>query len=261
MLSKSDLHLEWVGLKTIARKEMVRIFRIWPQTLLPPAVTNTLYFLIFGGFIGSQVNDVQGVGYMNFIVPGLIMMSVVTTSYMNVVSTFFSAKFMRNIDELLVSPLSNMSILLGYVSGGIVRSVLVALIVTGISMFFTKITLTHPWLILFTTLMTSLLFCLAGFINAVFAKKFDDISIVPTFVLTPLTYLGGVFYSIDQLPQFWRTLSLFNPILYLVNVFRYGFLGVSDIPVWNSVWVLCFFLIALFILAFWLLKRGIGLRS
>jgi ABC-2 type transport system permease protein len=222
---------QWVAFQTIVTKEIRRYTRIWAQTLVPPAITMTLYFVIFGALIGSRIGTMEGFTYMQFVVPGLIMMSVINNSYSNVVSSFSSAKFQNNIEELLVSPVSNQVILIGYVVGGVSRGLLVAAIVTTVSMFFTELKV-HNWLIMVSVvLLTAILFSLAGFINAVFANSFDDISIIPTFVLTPLTYLGGVFYSMSLLPEFWQTVSLANPILYMVNAFRFGVLGVSDINV------------------------------
>jgi ABC-2 type transport system permease protein len=215
----------YIALQTIVTKEVRRFTRIWVQTLLPPAITMSLYFVIFGNIVGSRVGQMGGFDYMQYIVPGLIMMSVITNSYSNVVSSFYSAKFQRSIEELMVSPVPPQIILSGYVIGGMVRGLLVGLIVTVLSLFFTQLHIHHVGIIIYSVLLTSVLFSLGGFINAVFAKSFDDISIVPTFVLTPLTYLGGVFYSIDNLSPFFQTVSLFNPIVYMVNTFRYGILG------------------------------------
>ncbi|RAP38233.1 ABC transporter permease [Candidatus Marinamargulisbacteria bacterium SCGC AAA071-K20] len=252
--------VQWVGFKTIARKETVRIFRIWSQTLLPSVITITLYFLIFGNIIGARLGSIGGYTYMQFIVPGLIMMAVINNAYSNVVSTFFSAKFQRNIDEMLVSPLSFVAIILGFLSGGLTRAVIVGFLVTAVSMFFAPLKIYSISIVILTIFLTSLLFCLCGIINAIFATKFDDIAIVPTFVLTPLTYLGGVFYSIDSLPIFWQRLSLLNPILYLVNCFRYGFLGVSDIPVAKALIILSVVIALLWSACIHLLKKGVGVR-
>src|SRR5690606_7152796 len=212
-------------------KEVRRFTRIWPQTLLPPAITMTLYFLIFGNLIGSRIGEMDGYRYMEFIVPGLIMMAVITNSYSNVVSSFFSTKFQHSIEELLVSPIPNWAILAGYITGGVARGLAVGLIVTGMALVFTDLAIQHIGITVSMVVLTAILFSLGGFLNALFARSFDDISIVPTFILTPLTYLGGVFYSITLLPPIWQNLSLANPILYMVNAFRYGILGVSDIPV------------------------------
>lgn len=223
------LQSEWIALSTIVRKEVRRFMRIWMQTLLPPAISMSLYFVIFGRLIGDRIGTMGGHSYMQFMVPGLIMMAVVTNSFANVVSSFYGAKFQRYIEELLVSPVSNHTILLGFVTGGVLRGLMVGAIVTGLSLFFSKLHVEHIGVTVAILLLTSLLFSLAGLINAVFANSFDDISIIPTFVLTPLTYLGGVFYSIDELPPFWAGLSQFNPMLYIVNAFRFGLLGHSDV--------------------------------
>ena len=253
--------LNAIAFQSILIKEITRFMRIWVQTLLPPAITMSLYFVIFGKLIGSQINDMHGFHYMEYIVPGIIMMSVIQNSYANVVSSFFSAKFQKFIEELLVSPVSPNIILLGYLGGGVVRGLLVGLIVSGISLFFVRVPVAHPLIVLLVIVLTSALFSLGGFINAVFAKKFDDISIVPTFVLTPLTYLGGVFYSIELLPQPWQTVSLANPVLYMVNAFRYGFLGISDINVAVAIGFILVVAVILYSVSLYLLKKGIGLRN
>jgi len=250
-----------VALATILTREIRRFTRIWVQTLLPPAITMSLYFVIFGSLVGSRIGDMGGFDYMQYIVPGLIMMAVITNSYANVVSSFYSAKFQRNIEELLVSPVPNHIILSGFVLGGVVRGLLVGLIVTVLSLFFTQLHLHHAFIIIYTVLMTAVLFSLGGFINAVYAKSFDDISIIPTFVLTPLTYLGGVFYSIDLLSPFWQKLSLLNPIVYMVNAFRYGFLGVSDVNIWLSLGLITVLSAGLYAYALHLLNRGTGIRE
>lgn len=220
-----------VAFKTIVTKEIIRWTRIWSQTLLPPAITMTLYFVIFGNLIGSRVGEMDGFGYMEYIVPGLIMMSVITNSYGNVVSSFFSAKYQRSIEEMMVSPVSNWVILFGYVGGGVLRGLLTGFIVTIIASFFVDLKIYNYFVVISVVFLTSVLFAIGGFINAVFARKFDDVAIVPTFILTPLTYLGGVFYSISLLPEFWQGVSKANPIIYMVNAFRYGFLGASDIAI------------------------------
>lgn len=245
----------------IARKETTRIFRIWIQTLVPPAITIILYFIIFGRLIGSQLRDIGGYDYMAFIAPGLIMMSIITNSYTNTVSSFFSAKFQRNIEELLVSSTPDWIIVLGYVSGGMVRGLFVGLLVSIISFFFTRLPLFNLGYVVMFAVLTSFVFSLAGMINGIFARKFDDVSIIPTFVITPLTYLGGVFYSISLLPDFWQTLSRANPIIYMVDGFRYGFLGVSDISVLVGLGMLLLFSIILFSINLFLLKNGIGVRT
>jgi len=251
----------WVAFKTILTKEILRFARIWVQTVLPPAITMALYFIIFGKLIGSQIGDMEGFRYIDFIVPGLILMSVISNSYANVVSSFYSSKFQHNIEELLIAPLPNFIILAGYVAGGVARGVVVGVIVTLVSLFFTDLEIHSYAITLAVFVLTSVLFATAGFINAVYANSFDDISIVPTFVLTPLTYLGGVFYSINMLPQFWQTVSLANPVLYMVNAFRYGLLGFSDIHMWQAFAIIVAFIIALGAFAMWLLARGVGIKS
>ena len=256
-----ELRANWVALQTIVHKEVRRFMRIWPQTLLPPAITMVLYFVIFGNLIGRQIGGVGGFSYMEYIVPGLIMMSVITNSYGNVVSSFFGTKFQRSIEELLVSPASPHVILVGYVVGGVLRGLAVAAIVTGLSLFFTHVQMHHVGLTLLVILLAATIFSLCGFINAVYARNFDDISIVPTFVLTPLTYLGGVFYSIHMLPPFWQTLSLANPILHMVNAFRYGILGVSDINIGIAIGMMLLASTVLYIVCIHLLKSGRGMRQ
>lgn len=250
-----------VALQTIVTKEVRRFMRIWLQTLLPPAITMTLYFVIFGHLVGSRIGVMGGFNYMQYIVPGLIMMSVITNSYANVVSSFYSAKFQRSVEEVLVSPVSNTVLLVGVTLGGVARGIAVGLIVTLLSLFFTHLSLHHVFVVIYTVVMTATLFSLGGFINAVYARSFDDINIVPTFVLTPLTYLGGVFYSLDLLSPFWQGVSLLNPIVYMVNAFRYGILGVSDVNVWFSLGMITLLSVALFLYALRLLERGTGLRE
>jgi ABC-2 type transport system permease protein len=228
---------------------------------VPPAITMTLYFIIFGNLIGRRIGVMDGFDYMQYIAPGLIMMSVITNSYGNVVSSFFGAKFGRHIEEMIVSPMSNVTIILGHVAGGVVRGLLVGALVTVVALGFTSLKVAHPLVTVSIVFLSSVVFALAGFINAVFAKKFDDISIVPTFVLTPLTYLGGVFYSISLLPQFWQNASLANPILYMVNAFRYGILGVSDIPIGYAYMIIVLFGTGLFTVSLMLMNRGIGIRE
>lgn len=250
-----------IALWTLVLKEIKRFTRIWPQTLLPPSITMAMYFIIFGNLIGSRIGDMGGFSYMDFIVPGLIMMSVITNSYSNVASSFFSNKFQRSIEEMMVSPMPNWVILSGFILGGMARGLGVGLIVTVVSLFFTRLSMEHPLITVLVVVLTSALFSIGGFINALLANKFDDISIVPTFILTPLTYLGGVFYSISMLPDFWQSVSMLNPILYMVNVFRYGFLGVSDIPVGWALTAIFAFIVALFLIALAMLERGKGIRS
>jgi ABC-2 type transport system permease protein len=251
----------WIALNTILIKEIRRFARIWVQTLLPPAITMTLYFVIFGNLVGSRIGDMGGFDYMQYIVPGLVMMAIITNAYSNVVSSFYSAKFQRSIEELLVSPVPNHIILLGYMLGGVARGVAVGIIVTALSLFFAKLSIHHLLIVLYTVVMTAALFSLGGFINAVYAKSFDDIAIVPTFVLTPLTYLGGVFYSIDMLPAFWQGVSMVNPIVYMVNAFRYGVLGVSDVDVYLSLSMITLVTAGLYFFAYRLLENGTGIRE
>lgn len=251
----------WIAFRSIIGKEVHRFSRIWVQTLVPPAITMTLYFVIFGHIIGSRVGEMSGFSYMQFIVPGLIMMSVITNSYSNVASSFFSSKFQRNIEELLVAPIPNYVIIFGFIGGGMARGLCVGLIVSLVSLFFVPFQVHSVFIIVATVCFTSALFSLGGLINAIYAQSFDDISIIPTFVLTPLTYLGGVFYSLSLLPPFWKALSQFNPIVYMVSAFRYGFLGIHDVPLSFSFGVLSLFIIGLYLWAYILIQRGYGLRS
>ena len=252
---------QWVALVTIMRKEVKRYLRIWTQTLLPSAITMSLYFVIFGSLIGSRIGDMGGFTYMQFVVPGLIMMAIVTNSYSNVVSSFFGSKFNHSVEELLVSPTPNYIILLGYVIGGVSRGLLVAVIVTLVSLFFTDLHMHSFAVVVIIVLMTSILFALAGFINAVYANNFDDISIIPTFVLTPLIYLGGVFYSMDLLPDFWAAVSKLNPLVYVVNAFRYGVLGVSDVSLSVAFGMIAVFTVAAWCYSMHLLNTGKRLRQ
>jgi len=251
---------QMVALKTIFIKEYLRFIRIWIQTILPPAITIALYFIIFGQVIGSQISDINGYRYMDYIVPGLILMAVITNSYANVVSSFFSAKFHHSVEEMLVSPLPNNIILLGFVAGGVARGLIVGFIATVVSMYFSHLQV-HSYLVTFSVvILTSVLFALAGFINAAYARSFDDITIIPTFVLTKLIYLGGVFYSIKMLPDIWQQISLVNPILYMVNAFHYGILGVSDINVSTAFVIIVGFIVVLYFFALRLLRLGVGLK-
>jgi len=254
-------NLMWVGYKTIVRKEITRILRIWGQTIVPPAITMTLYFIIFGELIGRRIGEMGGFTYMQYIVPGLVIMSVITNSYGNMVSSFFGAKFGKHIEELLISPLPNWVILAGYVTGALMRGLMVGAVVMAVSLFFTPIEVQHPLVMLTVLLLTAIVFALAGMVNAIFAQKFDDIAIIPTFVLAPLTYLGGVFYSISLLPEFWQNVSVVNPILYMVNGFRYGMLGVSDVSLVMTYGVIVIAGVILFTWCMILLKRGTGLRT
>ena len=249
------------GFLTLAGRESRRVIRIWKQTLVPPIITTTLYFLIFGKLIGGRIGDMHGVSYMQFIAPGLVMMTAITASYVNTASSFFLSKFTRTYEELLVSPLSSHDIIWGYIIGSMMRGGLAGILVMLVSLCFVSFDI-HSWaMILLTLMMTTIAFALGGFINAIYAKTFDDVGIIPTFVLTPLTYLGGVFYSISLLPEFWKTVSKFNPIVYMVNGFRYGFLGVSDVPVIYTFGVLLLFIVVLYSIAFSLMEKGVGLRS
>ncbi len=258
MLSFISMH--HIAFNTILMKEIRRFMRIWQQTLLPPAITMTLYFIIFGSLIGSRIGEMSGISYMSFIMPGLIMMSVINNAYSNVSSSFFSNKFQRSVEELLVAPLPNSVILCGFVFGGVARGLITGIIVTGVALFFTDVTVFNFWILSSVVLLSSVLFSLAGFINALYANKFDDVSIVPTFLLTPLSYLGGVFFSTDLLPPTWQIVSQFNPILYMVNGFRYGMLGVSDVSLTTCYVILISIIIALFIVSMRLLNRGKGIR-
>ena len=260
-MTQTNARKNLVALGTVVRREVMRILRIWGQTLMPPAITMTLYFMIFGGLIGSRVGQMDGIRYMDFIVPGLVMMSVIQNSYANISSSFYGAKFGRHIEELLVSPMPNWVILLGYVSGAVLRGLIVGAIVLCVAMLFTKVRIPHPLVMISSVLLGAVIFSLAGFVNAVYAKKFDDIAIVPTFILTPLTYLGGVFYSVKLLPDWAEAATHANPIFYMVNAFRYGLLGVSDVSMWTAYALMLGFVGALGALALWLLKRGTGMRS
>ena len=250
-----------IALGTIARKEIVRIMRIWIQTLLPPVITMTLYFIIFGNLIGRRIGEMSGFDYMQFMAPGLIMMSVITNSYGNVVSSFFAAKFQGHLQEMIVAPMKSWVIILGHVAGGVFRGLSVGAVVTVVALFFTKVEVQHPFIAVSILVLTAIVFSLGGMINAIFARKFDDVSIIPTFVLGPLTYLGGVFYTTALLPDFWAKVSAFNPILYMVNGFRYGMIGVSDIDIRMAFLIIVVFVILAFGICFFLISRGIGIRE
>ncbi|MFP4161882.1 MAG: ABC transporter permease [Ectothiorhodospira sp.] len=256
-----NAHAQWIAFKTLVLKEILRFSRIWIQTILPPMITTSLYFIIFGGLIGGRIGEMEGIRYMDFIVPGLIMMAVITNAYSNVVSSFYSAKFQRHLEEMLVSPIPNYLIILGFVGGGVARGLAVGLGVTLVSMFFSPLTIQAPLVAVSVVLLTATLFSLAGLINGVFARSFDDISIIPTFILTPLTYLGGVFYSISLLPEFWQEVSLLNPILYMINAFRYGFIGMTDMGLGISYAIILGFVAILFASALYLLNKGVGIRT
>ncbi len=251
----------WIGYQTILIKELTRILRIWPQTLIPPVITMSLYFVIFGAIIGRRVGEMEGMPYMDFIVPGLIMLTVITNAYGNITSSFFGAKFGRHVEELLVSPLPPWIILAGYVSGAVFRALTVGLLVLLVAGMFSGFHLHNLFVATSIILLTAIVFSLGGFINAIFAQKFDDISIIPTFVLQPMTYLGGVFFATSLLPGIWAQISLANPIVYMVSAFRYGLLGVSDIPLWIAYALVLAFGGVLFVICLTLLSRGVGLRS
>ncbi len=251
----------FIAFRTIVIKEVSRFARIWIQTILPPAVSMTLYFVIFGSLIGPRIGPMDGFNYIQYIAPGIIMMSIINSSYANVVSSFFGAKFQRHIEEMLVAPIPNIIILSGYITGGVARGMMVGLVVTLVALFFTELHIEHPLIVVTVVLLTSTLFSLAGFINGIFARKFDDIAIIPSFVLTPLIYLGGVFYSINLLPEFWQTVSRLNPIFYMVNAFRYGMLGVSDINIESAFAIILIFTVGLFSLCLYLLNKGVGIKT
>jgi ABC-2 type transport system permease protein len=257
----NQYQINLIAFETIVKKEILRFMRIWMQTVLPPAITTGLYFIIFGELIGSQLPDIEHHSYLDYIIPGIILMSVLTNAYSNVVSSFYGTKFHRNIEELLIAPVPNAVILTGYVVGGVCRGLIVGLVVTFISAWFTDFHI-HDYLVtICIVILTAVLFSLAGFINAIYAKSFDDISIIPTFILTPLTYLGGIFYSVELLPEFWQQVSLFNPILYMVNAFRYGMLGISDISLVSAFGITLIFIGLLTTIALSLLNRGIGIKQ
>ena len=251
----------WVAYWTITRREILRFSRIWVQTIVPPVVMVALYFIIFGNLIGQRIGTMDGMNYVDFIMPGLVMMSIITNSYSNVVSSFYGSKYSRHIEEMQIAPIPNVIIVLGYVTGGIGRGLSVGVAVTIVSMIFTEFSIFNPFIILIIAVLTAFLFSLAGLINGIFANSFDHVSIVPTFVLTPLTYLGGIFYSIKMLPEVWQDISLANPILYMVNSFRYGFRGISDIELSHAILVILSFIIILFIICMMLLNRGTGVRQ
>ncbi len=255
------MHLYWVALQSIWIKEITRFFRIWIQTLVPPVITMSLYFIIFGHLIGPRIGNMGEVGYMQFIVPGVIMMAVITNSYGNVATSFFGAKFQRSIEELLVAPVPTHVVIAGYVGGGVARGVCVGFLVTLVSLFFVPLQVHTWWMVVLTLLLTTILFSLGGLLNAVFAKTFDDIGIIPTFILTPLTYLGGVFYSLTLLPPFWQAVSRLNPIVYMVSGFRYGFLGITDVSLMMTVGVLVAFICLAYGLSWYFIECGRGLRS
>lgn len=253
---------QWRALRTLANREIARFMRIWVQTLIPPVISILLYFMIFGAFIGSRIGEMAGRSYMDFIMPGLIMMSVINNAYANVASSFYGNKFQRSIEALLVAPVPNYLLLCGFVAGGVVRGLVIAVMVTLVALWFVDIQIYNLFILVVVILATAILCSLGGFINGLLADKFDDVTIIPTFVLTPLTYLGGVFYDIDLLPDFWRNLSYLNPIVYMVSSFRYGFFGdTGSISVTGALCMLLGFLVLLWVLCIWLLRRGVGLRA
>jgi ABC-2 type transport system permease protein len=253
--------LYWIEFYTLLRKEVWRFMRLWTQTLLPPAITMALYFVIFGSLVGSQIRPINGYSYMQYIAPGLIMMSMIVNAYNNTVISFYMVRFQKSIEEILVSPMPNVLVLLAYVLGGVLRALITGILVTLLALYFTDLQIHHLGVILLTAFLTAALFSLAGFINGMIARSFDDISIVPTFVLTPLTYFGGVFYSIAMLSPLWQKISLFNPILYMVNAFRYGILGITDIPIVHALVVMSMLVILLFLTCIYMLNKGVGIRS
>ena len=259
--SNPQWKINWIAYTTITRREVLRFSRIWVQTIVPPVVMAALYFVIFGNLIGQQIGAMDGMPYVDFIMPGLVMMSIITHSYSNVVSSFYGAKYSRHIEEMQIAPIPNVVIMLGFITGGVMRGLCVGVTVTLVSQVFTDFAVHSPLIIIVVAILTAFLFSIAGLINGVFAKSFDDVSIIPTFVLTPLTYLGGIFYSIKLLPEFWRQVSLANPILYMVNSFRYGFRGASDIDLTVAICVILLFIVLLFSACLILLERGIGTRQ
>lgn len=258
---KSTSKTTWVAFQTLVNKEVARFLRIWSQTLLPPAITTALYFIIFGKLIGSQIHDIHGYSYIQYLVPGLTMMAIMNNAYSNTSSSFFITKFNHSVEEMMVSSMPSYVILLGFMIGGALRGIIVGLIVILISLLFTSIPIQHPWIVSFMAILSALVFSLGGFLNALFAKKFDDVSFIPTFVLTPLTYLGGVFFSLNQLPPMFRTLSVMNPIFNIVDTFKYGMLGISDLNIYYGFSLVCGLFILMMISSLFLLQKGIGLRS
>ncbi|HBA35714.1 MAG TPA: ABC transporter permease [Gammaproteobacteria bacterium] len=256
-----NIHRNLVAFKTILTREILRFMRIWIQTVMPPAINALLYLVVFGTLIGSQVREVDGYRYMDYIVPGIIMLSVIMNSYSNVVSSFYAAKFQHFVEEMLISPVHNVVILAGFVAGGVARGLVVGAAVTAIALLFTDLQVVNVWITLSVVLLTAILFSIGGFINAIYANSFDDISIVPNFILMPLIYLGGIFYSIQLLPPVWQLVSKINPILYMVNGFRYGILGVSDISIAYAFGIILAFIFALGGFALYLLNRGVGLKQ
>jgi ABC-2 type transport system permease protein len=260
MNSRIIIYRQMIALQTLISREIQRFMRIWTQTLLPPAITMSLYFIIFGKLIGPQIRLIDGYEYIQYIIPGLIMMSIMTTAYANTSSSFFLTKFNKSIEEMLVSPMPNLVILCGFTLGGTLRGLMIGVIVLGISLFFTTLTIHHLSIVISMAILSAMVFSIGGLINAIYAKRFDDISFIPTFLLTPLTYLGGVFFSIKQLSPGWRYLATFNPILAMVDTFRFGILGVSDLSIIWGFSLVIMLLILLFIWALVLLNKGVGIK-
>ena len=250
-----------IAYETIVRKEFVRFARIWIQTILPSVITIFLYITIFGNFIGDRIGNIDNFSYIDYIIPGLIIMPIISNSYMNVVGSFYSSRFQKSHEELLVSPVPNYIILLGYVTGGVMRAFVVGFAVYLVTTLFTNIPIANIPLVILVTFLTAFLFSIAGFINAIYAKSFDDINIVTTFILTPLTYLGGTFYSIDALPQVWQDISLFNPIAYIISTYRLAFLGIEETSLLLSLTIIIFLIIVLFVSALMILSRGTGIKN
>ena len=260
MTQPAGFHSDVIAFNTLVRREIARFIRIWSQTLLPPAITMSLYFIIFGKFIGSQIQHIQGFSYIQYIVPGLVMMAIMTNAYSNTSSSFFLTKFNKSIEEMLVSPMSNSVILLGFLIGGALRGILVGIIVMMVAFLFTHVPFAHPIIIIAMAMLAAMVFSVAGFINALFARRFDDVAFIPTFVLTPLTYLGGVFFSVTQLPPIWQKISVLNPILIIVDTFRYGMLGIGDIHYYFGLAFVSALLVVLYVTAWILLSRGVGIK-
>lgn len=259
-ISSDNLRIQLIGIQTLMRKEMTRVLRIWPQSLLPSAVTSTLYFMIFGTIVGNSIDTGNAYSFMEFIAPGLIIMAIINNAYANTSSMVFGLKFARAIEEELVAPLSPVSILIGHVMGGLLRGLLVGAIVITISLFFTPLNIHSPFILFSTAALSSWVFSTAGFFNALFAKKFDDVALIPNFVLTPLTYLGGIFYSVQELASPWRELAHFNPILYIVNTFRYCMLGVTDVNPFITLFLLIILAITLSIICIRMIRDGRWLK-
>lgn len=261
MIKRTGFYPTLVALETLLRKEIFRFMRIWTQTLLPPVITMSLYFVIFGKFIGSQIKHIEGYAYIQYIVPGLVMMSVMTNAYANTASSFFLTKFNKSIEELLVSPMPDYVILIGFMIGGAVRGILVGSLVMLVAMLFTHVPIYYPGIVLLIAVLAAMVFSLGGLINGIYAKRFDDIAFIPTFVLTPLTYLGGVFYSLNQLPPIWRSISLLNPIFNIIDTFRFGLLGVAEFNIYIGLSMILLLFVLMFLWALILLRKGVGIKA